>query len=259
MLALRDVTKRYGRRTVLRSVTTEVHEGAITGLLGPNGAGKSTLLHLVVGLVVPDSGSITMTDVAGRPVDRNGAVGFCPDDLPMAELLTGREYLDLVKGVRGVQVRPVVQDSLLRGLRLQHAADSLIATYSHGMRRKLQLIAALLHAPTVLVLDEPLRGLDPESTAIMTTLLRSYADRGGAVLLSTHDLLAADQLCDRVLVLSDGELRADQAITELRDAERGVSLEAGFLAMTGLAHEAGEATAEFFSGLDALVADRDRA
>jgi ABC-2 type transport system ATP-binding protein len=254
VLVIDELSKRYGRRLVLDSVSAEVPDGQITALLGPNGAGKSTMLHAIVGLLVPDHGGVSVVRADGS-LGGAGEIGFCPDDLPMAELLTGNEYLELVKGVRRVHVRTVVQRSLLRGMRLDSARNALIGTYSHGMRRKLQLIAALLHAPSALVLDEPLRGLDPESASIMKHLLRRYADRGGAVLLSTHDLLAAEQLCDRVLVLDDGSLRAETDLDALRSGGSDGSLESGFLAVTGLANEVGHAADDFFAGLDALVAD----
>jgi ABC-2 type transport system ATP-binding protein len=256
MLELHELTKRYGRRTVLRSVTATVPAGTITALLGPNGAGKSTLLHAINGLIPVDAGAVSVFDRKGEPASLR-TIGFCPDDLPMADLLTGMEYLDLVQGARRISVPERVKDRLLRGMRLQDAAHSLIDTYSHGMRRKLQLVAALLHNPNVLVLDEPIRGLDPESGAIMKQLLRRYAARGNAVLLSTHDLMVADQLCDRVLVLERGRLRASGDLASMRREAADGTLETSFLAMTGLAAEAGQAADDFFAGLDDLVTPMD--
>jgi ABC-2 type transport system ATP-binding protein len=253
VLELDALTKRYGHRTVLHAVTATVPPGAITALLGPNGAGKSTLLHAITGLIPVDAGSVSVSDRDGRPRSLR-TIGFCPDDLPMADLLTGMEYLDLVQGARRIVVPERAMGRLLRGMRLHDAAHALIDTYSHGMRRKLQLIAALLHDPHVLVLDEPIRGLDPESSAIMKQLLRRYAARGNAVLLSTHDLMVADQLCDRVLVLERGRLRADSDLASMRRAAGDGTLESSFLAMTGLADEAGRAADDFFSGLDDLAA-----
>ncbi|OII33067.1 hypothetical protein BIU98_06340 [Curtobacterium sp. MMLR14_010] len=252
MLELHELTKRYGRRTVLHSVTATVPAGTITALLGPNGAGKSTLLHAINGLIPVDAGTVSVFDRKGEPASLR-TIGFCPDDLPMADLLTGMEYLDLVQGARRISVPERVMDRLLRGMRLSDAAHSLIDTYSHGMRRKLQLIAALLHDPNVLVLDEPIRGLDPESSAIMKQLLRRYAARGNAVLLSTHDLMVADQLCDRVLVLEHGRLRASGDLASIRGEAADGTLETSFLAMTGLAAEAGRAADDFFAGLDDLA------
>jgi ABC-2 type transport system ATP-binding protein len=253
MLDVVDVTRDYGRSRVLDRVAFHARGGVMTGLLGPNGAGKSTLLHIVTGLLAPTSGTVR---VDGSPVgsaEARGRLGFCSDDLPQPELLTGREYLDLVQGIRGLRVGDDTLHLLCTGMRLDGAIDRLIASYSHGMKRKLQLVAAVLHRPRVLVLDEPFRGLDPESSAIMKRLLRSYAADGAAVIVSTHDLLVAEQLCDDVVVLREGRVVLAGAVDELRG--RGDrSLEDRFLAATGLDAASEESATIFFEGLAGLRA-----
>lgn len=245
MIRADGITMRYGSRRVLESVSFEASAGEVTGLLGPNGAGKSTLLHILVGLAPPTAGTC---DGAGV------GCGFCPDDLPMPDLLTAREYLLMVQAVRRVRIPGPAVELMASGLRLAEQYDALIGTFSHGMKRKLQLIAALLHTPDVLVLDEPFRGLDPESGAIMRALITGFAAAGNTVLFSTHDLLLAQRLCQRLVVLGDGRVTAAGSVEEVV-GDHG-DLEASFLAHTGLAELADEAAAEFLMGLELVAACR---
>ncbi len=251
MLELVGLGKRYGTRYVVQDVSIDVEHGRITGLLGPNGAGKSTILHCLTGVVTPDDGAVLLGGELLTPQLRRTRLGFCPDDLPMPDLLTAREYLQLLTGVRQVRVRASALDEMLAGLGLLEASGSLVSTYSHGMKRKLQLVAALLHRPDVLVLDEPFRGLDPESSAILKDLLVRYAAADRAVLISTHDLLVAEQMCDQVAVLAAGRLVAVAAPSELTQAQ-GDTLEDAFLALTGLRERAHASAEKFFSGLGGI-------
>ncbi|MCU1413131.1 MAG: transporter ATP-binding protein [Microbacteriaceae bacterium] len=254
MLIASDIQKSFGSRVVLHGMSFDIPRGQITGLLGPNGAGKTTLLHILVGLIEPSSGFVFLDGDDRIAADFTRDVGFCADDLPLPELLTGREYLDMVTGIRGLRRRPGAESRLLAGMRLDDAASRLIETYSHGMKRKLQLVAALLHSPSYLVLDEPFRGLDPESSAIMKNLLRTYAARGNGVLISTHDLLVAEQLCTGVLILREGRLLSSASAAELRHADDGATLEESFLRLTGLDASSERSAELFFDGLDLLTA-----
>jgi ABC-2 type transport system ATP-binding protein len=256
VLVVADICKSFGRHRVLTDIAFEVSRGQITGLLGPNGAGKSTLLHILVGLISPTSGTVFIDEGGTVTLDVASRIGFCADDLPMPDLLTGREYLDMVRGIRRLPRSREAEDRLLLGMRLTDASHRLIGTYSHGMKRKLQLVAALLHRPHFLVLDEPFRGLDPESSAIMKVLLQSYAKRGNAVLVSTHDLLVAEQLCSELVVLREGSVLATASVESLRVADAGASLEDSFLRMTGLLDSSVESSARFFEGLEMLSANR---
>jgi len=259
MLTAFEISKSYGRTEVLHDISFDLADGRVTGLLGPNGAGKSTLLHILAGITRPTSGRVTFSSDDEVAVASRAELGFCADDLPLPELLTGREYLDLVAGVRGLDRQPDAESLLLEGMRLQDAANRLIGSYSHGMKRKLQLVAALLHSPRILVLDEPFRGLDPESAAIMKSLLRRYAELGNAVLVSTHDLLVAEQLCSEVLVVREGRLLANQSVASLREASVGASLEDSFLRLTGLSASSEESSAIFFDGIELLSASHPAA
>ncbi|HWH26795.1 MAG TPA: ABC transporter ATP-binding protein [Pseudolysinimonas sp.] len=250
MLEIDSLRKSYGAREVLDSVSMSVPMGSVTGLLGPNGSGKSTLLHIVVGLIKATSGRVTFGDLPASDSAVRRAIGFCPDDLPLPELLTAREYLTLIEGIRGMRSNEVAIDYMSSGLRIAAHLDALVGTYSHGMKRKLQLIAALLHRPTLLILDEPFRGLDPESGAIMRTLVTRYAAEGNAVLISTHDLALAGRLCRNVVVLQDGQVRASGELAHVVGTH--ADLESSFLAYTGLDVEAEDAADEFFAGLEVL-------
>jgi ABC-2 type transport system ATP-binding protein len=253
MLIATDLSKTYGARAVLSGVSFQLDDGDLVALVGPNGAGKSSLLHIIVGLIAPSTGDVYASDGDHLVAAARGRIGFCPDDLPQAELLTGSEYLDMVAGIRGLRRVPEAERALVDGMRLTDSLDRLIATYSHGMRRKLQVVAALLHEPELLVLDEPFRGLDPESAAIVKTLLRVCTDRGSTVLVSTHDLLVAQELCDRVLVLREGTLVADASMREFETGSGAETLERSFERMTGIDVTAQQSSARFFEGLDLLA------
>ncbi|OIH99187.1 ABC transporter ATP-binding protein [Curtobacterium sp. MCBA15_005] len=231
MLDLQAVSKSYGRHAVLRDVSGTVNAGEVVALAGPNGAGKSTLIHIVTGLTRPSAGVVL---VGGVPVSAGGhtGIGFCPDDLPMPELLTGHEYLDFAEALHGSRVGRRHRERLLECLHLEDAAARLVSTFSHGMKRKLQLLAALLRAPSLLVLDEPLRGLDPESAALLRALIGEFARQGGAVLLSTHDLASAESIASRMLILQQGRLRMDERVDAM--TQHGRSVEDVFLEMTGI-------------------------
>jgi ABC-2 type transport system ATP-binding protein len=253
VLNVDTVTKTYRSRAVLDRVTLQAEPGAVTGLLGPNGAGKTTLVHLIAGLARATSGRITIDGEPVRSAVVRRAIGFCPDDLPMPDLLTAREYLALVQGARRIAPSAVGIRMMADGLRIGRHLDALVGTFSHGMKRKLQLVAALLHAPRVLLLDEPFRGLDPESSTIMRALVSRYAEAGNLVLVSTHDLALAQRLCGRVVVLGDGAVRAAGDVASVVGGHR--DLEASFLARTGLDADLERATVQFFLGLD-LVSGR---
>lgn len=253
MLTVTGLGKVYGRRAVLEGVSFTVRSGLVTGLLGPNGSGKSTAIHIMTGLVQASSGSVCIGEDSVSSSLYRQRIGLCPDDLAQPDLLTGREYLAMVQGIRGVAVADTAITHLVAGMRLTHAMDALLGTYSHGMKRKIQIVAGILHLPEVLILDEPFRGLDPESTEIVRSLLTTYAAQGNAVLISTHDLLVAGKLCDQVVVLRNGRMVADATPAALMESSGNSTLEESFLAVTGLASVAGESAEQFLTGLDLLA------
>jgi ABC-2 type transport system ATP-binding protein len=224
------VSHRYGSHAALTDIRARVAPGRITCLLGPNGAGKSTLVHCIVGLITPAQGTITVDgEIAGS---RNACeeIGFVYDDLPLPVNLTGREALDLLQSSHRDWDLELV-DRLTDLLGLGAALDRLVAEYSHGMKRKLQVIGSLGHRPTVWVLDEPFRGLDPVATSVLSHLITEFA-RTGTVLIATHDLLRAQQLAADVLVVDGGRLVGAGPLEEVLDGD--VDLSSRYLVLTGL-------------------------
>jgi ABC-2 type transport system ATP-binding protein len=232
------LTKRYRRTTVLDDVSIAIEPGTIHGLLGPNGSGKTTCLHLVTGLLEPDGGTVLVGDADVATPSSRRLFGFAPDDLPLPGALTGREYLAVHDALRGRDDRARAAE-LADLLRVADALDRPVGDYSHGMRRKLQLVAAVMHDPLLLVLDEPFRGLDPESAVALRALLVAFARAGRAVLVATHDLLRAHRDCDVVTILERGSVVASGPPDRLlADHPRARTLDDVFLAVTGRAEEA---------------------
>ncbi|MEN2737002.1 ABC transporter ATP-binding protein [Microbacterium sp. X-17] len=250
-LIVDQVSKTYGKKAVLTDVSFAVEEGSVVGLLGPNGSGKSSTLHVIAGLTKPSAGSVFIDSRSGQKRHLH-AIGFCPDDLPQPELLTAQEYLDLMQGIRGIRVSDDIIWMLLSGFRLQDHRDELIGSFSHGMKRKLQVVGALLHLPSILILDEPFRGLDPESSAIMHQLITGYVDHGNAVLISTHDLALAERLCNRVVVLEGGRVLHSGTTPEVVAVHGRKTLEESFLTLTGLDMVVEDSVGLFFEGLGEL-------
>lgn len=233
------MSKSYGAVRALAGASFDVPAGEIVGLLGPNGAGKSTAMKAVLGLVRPDAGEIRLfgRDVRDDPVATKREIGYVPESPALYEFLTGAEYLDFVADMYGVpvSVRRERIPQFLGGLELAGHESALISAYSQGMKQKVALIAALVHRPRLLVLDEPLNGLDPRSARVTKDLLRNLAAEGVAVLFSTHVLEIASAICDRVVILHRGEVLADGTVAALRERAglAGSGLEDVFLALTG--------------------------
>ncbi len=215
------VTKAFSGRVALSTFSISVHAGQVHGLLGSNGSGKSTALHVMTGIIDPDHGVVLHE---GIPVTRAAArsrFGLAPDDLPLPLALTGREYLGLHDSLRR-------RDDAARALEFAHvldvrsALDKPMSSYSHGMKRKVQLICALMHRPSLLILDEPFRGLDPDTSEVLRSCIELFTGQGGAVLMATHDLLRAEAHCDQITMLHAGE-------TVVHGSTREIVLEHGSL------------------------------
>jgi ABC-2 type transport system ATP-binding protein len=239
-LEANGVSKSYGVVRALVDVTFSVPAGEIVGLLGPNGAGKSTMMKSILGLVHPDSGEIRLfgRPVGADPVSAKRQVGYVPESPSLYEFLTGAEYLDFVADMYGLDrsTRRERIQQFLTGLELAGHENALISGYSQGMKQKVALIAALAHRPRLLILDEPLNGLDPRSARVTKDLLRNLASRDGVgVLFSTHVLEIAEAICDRVVILNRGQVVASGTVAALRDRAglAGSGLEEVFLTLTG--------------------------
>src|SRR5438552_2813743 len=192
MIKLTQLSKRYGSFTAVDGIDLEVPRGELFGLLGPNGAGKTTSLRMIAGILRPTSGTVTIggIDIQARPLEAKARLGYIPDRPFVYDKLTGGEFLRFAAALYGMQ-GPVVErriDELAALFELAQWKDELTETYSHGMRQKLIIAGALVHRPDVIVVDEPMVGLDPKSARLLKDLFRQFVDRGGTVLMSTHTM-----------------------------------------------------------------------
>ena len=254
MIRTAGLTKRYGDLTALDGLDLHVAAGTLFGFLGPNGAGKTTTIKLITGLLRPTRGDawIGSHSILTEPLLAKAHFGYVADTPFLYDKLTAREFLEFVGALYGVppDTARTRAERLLKLLELEDAADALIEGYSHGMRQKTALAGALLHDPPVLILDEPIGGLDPPSSRRIKQLLRGLTARGRTVFLSTHVLEVAERLCDRVAILDHGRLIAEGTLDELRARAPGTaSLEEAFVALT---HGAGDRDIEeFLEGTEA--------
>ncbi len=233
MLRVRGLSKSYGRTAALTDFSASLSPGKIYGLLGPNGSGKSTCLHALTGLLPADSGSVLLRGIdIADPASRRH-LGFAPDDLPLPGALTGTEYLRVHDALRGRQDLDGAW-TLVESFELGGDLTKLLDEYSHGMRRKIQLVAATMHAPALLVLDEPFRGLDPQAVVMLRHVIRALAAAGSAVLIATHDMRLAAGECDQIMLLAAGEVVASGAPDEVVATTDGATdLESAFLIRSG--------------------------
>jgi len=232
-----DVSRSFGDREVLSSVTLDVRPGEVFGLLGPNGAGKTTALRIVCGLLEPSKGAVRVGghDVRDAPLDARRQLAFVPDGAPLYANLSPLQHLALVGRLHDLDEARIAQESvrLLGALDLAERARDPVGSFSRGMRQKTALACAILPQPKLLVLDEPLNGLDAPTTAVFKEVLKSWATRGGAVLYTSHLLDVAERVCDRIAVLDHGRLVGLGTLDELRAlAGRDGTLEQVFGALT---------------------------
>ncbi|MCR4341948.1 MAG: ABC transporter ATP-binding protein [Gemmatimonadaceae bacterium] len=239
MIQLRSLTKRYGKFTAVDSIDLSVTRGEIFGFLGPNGAGKTTTLRMIAGILRPTAGTILIgdVDVVKDPLRAKAKLGYIPDRPFIYEKLTGAEFLRFVAGLYDQQGPDVEHRAreLLGLFDLEEWRDELVESYSHGMRQKLIISSAFVHRPDVIVVDEPMIGLDPKAARILKDLFREYVTRGHTIMMSTHTLEVAETLCDRIAIIQGGTIRAEGTMAELRtQSEDGTErLEAIFLKLTG--------------------------
>ena len=239
MIELLGLTKRYGSFTAVDGIDLTVPRGELFGFLGPNGAGKTTTLRMIAGILRPTAGIVRVagTDVTADPITAKSHLGFIPDRPFIYEKLRGMEFLRFVAGLYG-QAGPDVERrsrELLALFDLEPWRDELVESYSHGMRQKLIIASAFVHRPAVIVVDEPMVGLDPKAARILKDLFREYTRRGHTIMMSTHTLEVAESLCDRIAIIQSGRIRASGTMAELRaNAAAGAAgLEDIFLHLTG--------------------------
>jgi ABC-2 type transport system ATP-binding protein len=239
MIQLHQLSKQYGAFTAVDSLDLHVPAGQLFGFLGPNGAGKTTTLRMIAGILRPTAGRILIggIDIVRQPNEAKARLGFIPDRPFIYEKLTGMEFLRFVAGLYGQQGAQVEHRGreLLALFDLEDWRDELVESYSHGMRQKLIISSAFVHRPDVIVVDEPMVGLDPKAARILKDLFREYTHRGHTIMMSTHTLEVAQAMCDRIAIIRRGRIAAAGTMDELRrHAESGTEgLEDIFLRLTG--------------------------
>lgn len=234
-VSIRALTKSYDGRPVVDAIDLDVPVGSFFGMVGPNGAGKTTTLSMVTGLLRPDAGRIIMAgvDVWADPVAAKTKMGVLPDGLRLFERLSGPELLSYLGRLRGLPAATVAARSkeLIAVLDLDEAGSKLVADYSTGMRKKITLAAALLHAPPILLLDEPLEAVDPVSARVIRTVLSRYTAGGGTVIFSSHVMALVESLCSHVAVIDHGHIVASGSLAEVRGS--AASLDDAFMHLIG--------------------------
>ena len=252
MIEIKSLTKRYGSFTAVDSLDLVVPKGELFGFLGPNGAGKTTTLRMIAGILRPTAGQVKIAgiDVSENPMAANALLGCLPDRPFIYEKLTGAEFLRFVAGIYGQHGETIEHRGreLLTLFDLDQWRDELVESYSHGMRQKLIISSAFIHKPDVIVVDEPMVGLDPKAARILKDLFSEYTRRGHTVMMSTHTLEVAESMCDRIGIIQGGKIRALGTMDDLRaNSSNGAEgLEQIFLKLTGE-----NAAREFVDVLDA--------
>ena len=237
MIKFKNVTKVYNRTIkAVNNVSFEVRGGEIVGFTGPNGSGKTTTIKMLTGILPPDKGEIKINgfDIKKNMIQAKSSIGYIADSPDMFLRLKGIEFLNFIADVYKVSNddRKKRVNELAERFELTDALSSPMMSYSHGMRQKLMVIAALVHNPPVWILDEPMTGLDPKSSYELKEMMREHAKKGNAVFFSTHVLEVAEKLCDKVIIIKKGNLLYDGTLENLESQHLNQTLEKIFLEMT---------------------------
>jgi ABC-2 type transport system ATP-binding protein len=246
MIKLIDLTKKYRKLVAVDRINLEVKKGVVFGFLGPNGAGKTTTLRMMAGVLRPTSGKVLLNgiDIIRSPAEAKRIVGYIPDSPFLYEKLTAREFLNFISGLYSLDSSDGIDkkiQELLEKFGLTHWSDELIESFSHGMKQRLVMCSALLHDPDILIVDEPMVGLDPRASRMVKELFTSLAEKGKTLFISTHSLEVAQAVCHQVAIIQAGRIIAQGTPDELK-SQAGVDgdLEEIFLTLTQegpLAHE----------------------
>jgi len=238
MIELQKVTKRFGSFAAVDELSLTVKSGEFFGFLGPNGAGKTTTIKMIAGLFTPTSGKILINgfDTVTQPLDAKRDLAYIPDQPFLYDKLTGREFLFFVGGLFKLEKKKLAEtiDSLIEHFEIGDWVDKRTEDYSQGMRQRITIVAGLLHDPKVIVIDEPMVGLDPRSAKIVKETLKKKSGEGISVFMSTHSLQVAEELCDRIGIIKDGKLIFVDTQQKLQDYKKqyGGKLESVFLELT---------------------------
>ena len=239
MIAVESLVKTYGSFTAVDGVSLSVTPGEIHGFLGPNGAGKTTTIRMIAGLLKPTSGRVTINghDLAAEPEAAKASLGFIPDRPFIYEKLTAREFLRFHGGLYGMEAAEIESraDEVLDLFELVRWQGELVESFSHGMKQRLVMCAAFLHRPRAVLVDEPMVGLDPRGARLIKDIFRYMSAKGVAILMSTHTLEVAQEMCDRISIILRGQIIARGTVDELRALAGGEDehLTPVFLKLTG--------------------------
>ena len=235
MLKIENLTKIYGSSDVkaVDNLNIELKKGEVFGFLGSNGSGKSTTIKCLTGIIPFNEGTITICghDISKEPLETKKCIGYVPDNHAVFERLTGREYVNHIANLYEVPIkeRDERASKYLKLFKLEHAFDKQIKSYSHGMKQKITVIAALVHNPKLWVLDEPLTGLDPQSSYQLKMAMKKHASEGNTVFFSSHILDVVEKICDRVAIIKKGVLQGVYDLKEMR--KKNESLEELFMSI----------------------------
>ncbi len=237
MIELNSVTRNYGKKVAVDGLDLQIPAGELFAFLGPNGAGKTTSVKMMVGLLQPTQGRIEICgyDVVRNSREANLRTGYVPDEPYLYDKLTGREFLQFMAEIYGLESADAAQgiDKQIDQFSLSDFIDQMAESYSHGMKQRLVFASALLHRPNVLIVDEPMVGLDPRSMRLVKDILREETRNGATVFMSTHTLAVAEEIADRIGVITNGHLLFLGTVAELRTKmSSDESLEQLFLALT---------------------------
>jgi ABC-2 type transport system ATP-binding protein len=237
-IEVKDLVKNFGDNTALSGLSLEVRPGEIYGLLGPNGAGKTTSIKIVAAMLTPTKGQVRVLgiDPTVNPVEVKSKIGYVPENPVLYDSLTPREFFEFVTSVRKIPTEVATRRAmkLVQAFGVDQSFDSPISTLSMGTRQKIAVIASLIHEPPLLLMDEPLNGLDAKSSKIMKSILLYHTERGGSVLFSTHIMEIAEHICNRIGIIYQGRIVAEGTIEQLRGyvGEKSATLEEVFLKLT---------------------------
>ncbi|NLY73032.1 MAG: ABC transporter ATP-binding protein [Tissierellia bacterium] len=237
MVNIKNLSKSYGNKKAVNDISFQVLPGEIFGFLGPNGAGKTTTIKMIVGLLEQDEGEIRISGLDTRKdsLETKRLFSYIPDSPELYPNLTGRAYLNFLADVYGVsqEARDRAIARYSEVFAMEGAVDQFISSYSHGMKQKIALMGALIHEPQILIMDEPMVGLDPKSSFRLKEIMRELCGQGKSVFFSTHVMEVAEQLCDRIAIIDRGKIIALGTMDEIRaQAQDQGSLEKIFLELT---------------------------
>lgn len=250
ILAIRDLRKKYGSKSVLNGVSFEVRRGEVIGYIGANGAGKSTTIKIILGIESDYTGTVTILgqDISDGQIDYKRKIGYVPEIAEVYDNLTGQEYLTFVGELYGLdyELADYKAKNLMELFGVGSVYQARIASYSKGMRQKLLIISSLLHNPEILFFDEPINGLDANSVAIFKEIMTQLANAGKTVFYSSHIMDVVEKISSRIILLNEGKIAADGTFDQLKVQNREGSLEQIFNELTGF-HEHEEISRKFVS------------